>query len=81
MYWHSPVGLRGPVTRARTWWNVSVVKLNTAEDSSQAANTAVIDEDIRADLVARVRQEIAEGRYDTAEKWDAALDRLMARMA
>ena len=65
MYWHSPVGLRGPVRRAQTWWNDSVV----------------IVEDIRADLVARVRQEIAEGRYDTDEKWDAALDRLMARIA
>jgi hypothetical protein len=34
----------------------------------------------RADLVARVRQEIAEGRYDTPDKWDAALDRLMSRL-
>jgi hypothetical protein len=71
MYWHSPVGLRGPVTRARPWWN----------DPAVEWNTAVVDEEIRADLVARIRQEIAEGRYDTAEKWDAALDRLLARMA
>ena len=52
-----------------------------ADVSSQAGNTAVADEEIRADLVARVRQEIAEGRYDTPEKWDAALDRLLAHMA
>ena len=25
MYWHSPVGLRGPVTRAHTWWNFPAV--------------------------------------------------------
>ena len=68
MYWQPPVGLRGPVTYARAWWNVP------------AGNTAVLDEEIRTDLVARVRREIAEGRYDTAEKWDAALDRLMARI-
>jgi hypothetical protein len=74
MYWHTPVGLRGPVTHAREWWNATDV-------SSQAGSTAVADEEIRADLVARVRQEIAEGRYDTAEKWDAALDRLLSRMA
>jgi hypothetical protein len=27
-------------------------------------------------LVARVRHEIAAGTYDTAERWEAALDRL-----
>ncbi len=70
MYWHSPVGLRGPVTRARAWWNVPAVKRNTAD----------VGEEIRADLVARIRQEIAEGRYDTDEKWDAAVERLLARM-
>ena len=81
MYWHSPVGLRGPVTRARTWWNIQAAERNTADSASRVGETAVVDEEIRADLVARVRQEIAEGRYDTAEKWDAALDRLLARMA
>jgi hypothetical protein len=70
MYWHSPVGLRGPVTRARTWWNVPAAERNTAD----------VGEEIRADLVARIRQEIAEGRYDTDEKWDAAVERLLARM-
>jgi hypothetical protein len=33
-------------------------------------------DDIRHDLVARVRQEIAAGTYETPEKWQAALDRL-----
>jgi Anti-sigma-28 factor, FlgM len=75
MYWHSPVGLRGPATRARTWWNIQ------ADGAPRVGNTAVVVEEIRADLVARIRQEIAEGRYDTADKWDVALDRLMARMA
>jgi negative regulator of flagellin synthesis FlgM len=74
MYWHTPVGLRGPVTHARAWWNAG-------DASAHAGSTAVADEEIRADLVARIRQEIAEGRYDTAEKWDAALDRLLTRMA
>jgi len=34
---------------------------------------------IRADLVARVRREIAAGAYDTPEKFAAALGRLAAR--
>jgi hypothetical protein len=34
----------------------------------------------RPGLVARVRREIAAGTYDTPEKWDAALDRLLKRL-
>jgi hypothetical protein len=33
-------------------------------------------EEFRHDLVARVRRQIADGVYDTPEKWEAALDRL-----
>ncbi|HKB04385.1 MAG TPA: flagellar biosynthesis anti-sigma factor FlgM [Gemmataceae bacterium] len=32
--------------------------------------------DVRQELVARVRQEIRAGTYDTPEKFEAALDRL-----
>ena len=39
-----------------------------------AAHTTA--EPIRHALVARVRQEIAAGVYDTPEKWEAALDNL-----
>jgi len=35
---------------------------------------------IRTDLVARVRREIAEGTYDTPEKLDLALERLLDRL-
>jgi len=37
-------------------------------------------EEIRHELVARVRREIAEGVYETPEKWQAALDRLAERL-
>jgi hypothetical protein len=33
-------------------------------------------EEIRHDLVERIRQEIAAGVYDTPHKWEEALDRL-----
>ena len=36
--------------------------------------------EIRAELVARVRREIATGTYDTPEKWEAALGRLLQRL-
>jgi hypothetical protein len=34
------------------------------------------ESEIRQELVARVRQEIRDGTYDTPEKFQAALDRL-----
>lgn len=36
--------------------------------------------EVREDLVARVRQEIQKGTYDTPEKLEAALDRLADRL-
>lgn len=35
---------------------------------------------IRADLVERVRKEIEDGTYETTEKWEAALDRLLENL-
>ena len=32
------------------------------------------------ELVERIRREIAAGTYDTQEKWEAALDRLLDRL-
>jgi hypothetical protein len=36
--------------------------------------------EVRHDLIARVRKEIAAGTYDTEEKWEVALDRLCRRL-
>ncbi len=35
---------------------------------------------IRAELVERDRREIAAGTYETPEKWEAALERLLDRL-
>jgi hypothetical protein len=72
MYRHSPTCLDGPHSKNRLAW------LSLAyEDSS---DTTPAEEDIRTDLVERVRREIAAGTYDTPEKWNAALDRLWDRL-
>ena len=42
-----------------------------------AAAAEVADGEIRTDLVARVRGEISAGSYETADKLDGALDRLL----
>ena len=36
--------------------------------------------EVRQELVARIRQEIQAGTYDTAEKFEAALERLTAQL-
>ena len=71
MYRHGPTCLAGPVTLARPVWGEAFAEPRTDEvDSSK----------IRADLVARVRREIAAGTYDTPEKLVLALDRLLANL-
>ncbi len=72
MYRHTPVPLRGPFTRSRACWKFP-------PPAAEPAGLAVAVEEIRFELVERVRRAIAEGTYDTPEKWDAALRRLFAR--
>lgn len=60
MHQHGPTCLLGPVSRTRRGW----------------PRDARASRPFRAELVARVRREIAAGTYDTPERWEAALDRL-----
>ena len=48
-----------------------------AAEGGAAETGAAESGEIRSDLVARVRGEIASGTYETPEKLDAALDRLL----
>ncbi|MFN4260371.1 MAG: flagellar biosynthesis anti-sigma factor FlgM [Gemmataceae bacterium] len=83
MHQHAPSTLTGPITWERPWWprhEDSTTQALLEVDVENAADPGIVpdleDPDIRADLVRRVRQEIAEGTYDTPDKWDKALDRL-----
>ena len=49
--------------------------------AAEAVIKAVENGEIRSDLVARVRSEIAAGAYETPEKLDAALDRLLDELS
>ena len=71
MHAHGPSCLPGPITRDPDWWSVP------AGDDSLAPTDAG---PIRQPLVERVRREIAEGTYDTPEKFEAALERLLRRL-
>jgi hypothetical protein len=71
---HGPTCLDGPVTKDRNWWAAPLPERAAADEQP------VMDTDIRSDLVRRVRAEIAAGTYDTPEKWELALDRLLDRL-
>ncbi len=76
---HGPHQLQGPhwqrpVSRTAEAGPVDQVDISpAAEAAAQASETG----DFRADLVARVRNEIAAGTYETPAKIDAALERLL----
>ena len=78
MFRHGATCLAGPVSKGRVWWISSIVEVETTQDTAKAAN--VPEEEIRHDLVDRVRREIAEGIYDTSDKWEIALERLLNRV-
>jgi hypothetical protein len=76
MYWHVPTGLRGPVSRTRRAWKLHP----TAPVRRPRRRSTTPFSDVRHGLVARVRQELSEGRYDTPQRWEAALEALFSRL-
>jgi hypothetical protein len=68
MFQHGPSPLPGPVSRG--WPSAS----------ARPADDAREDRPIRTELVERVRREIAAGTYDTEEKFEKALDKLLQRL-
>jgi negative regulator of flagellin synthesis FlgM len=85
---HGPHSLQGPYSArsnaARP--NFSVNGTGDQLDISAAAQAAIdavdqAEDGFRADLVARVKNEIAAGTYETAEKLDSALSRLLDDIA
>jgi hypothetical protein len=66
MFQHGPTCLQGPRSLERSEW--------------QHEHEHQDDVTFRADLVARIRREIAEGIYETPEKLEIALERLLDRL-
>ena len=81
------------IRRTTTIQNTKAVQLKTNNNTSQvsAGNAVPVDQleisaeaqalqstgGIRSERVAEVREQIAAGRYETAEKLDAAVERLL----
>lgn len=87
MHQHRPRSFRGPVRGTETWWRglqpqpESTPTEEKHKKVTKKTTDAENDPQIRKDLVDRVRKEIAAGTYDTQDKWEAALDSLLDRLA
>jgi anti-sigma28 factor (negative regulator of flagellin synthesis) len=81
---HGPQSLQGPhwnraaAPASGTQAAADIVDISAA---AEAAMTAAEGGDIRADLVARVRSQIASGSYDTPDKMAIALDSMFDELA
>lgn len=86
MHQHGANELAGPVRGSAAWWRG--LEAPTADDGEGAPEEEPPARrgrqrkptGIRQELVDRVRKEIAAGTYDTPEKWEATLDRLLNRL-
>ena len=83
MFRHCPRCSQGSVSRTRRW-SFANRALDAGSDSTSEQGSSCgsfpHSSEIRAELVARVRRAIAEGRYETPEKWEAALELLSRRL-
>jgi hypothetical protein len=84
---HGSQRLPGPLRGVPAWWRsqdaTAGAHLSADGTPPTAADTTPGRDDkggIRWELVRRVRREIAAGAYDTPERWEAALDRLLDQL-
>jgi hypothetical protein len=83
MYTHGPSCLNGPVSRRRPWWAGERKQPNSQSPPAdgEKEDPTPAEPPFRADLVERIRREIAAGNYETPEKWEEALRNLWRRLA
>lgn len=88
MHRHGPDPLPGPLRGTPAWWHgrkdddpPTPNTMPTSSPTPEPAKRTRKPRKIRTELVERVRREIAAGTYETPEKFQAALDRLLGRMA
>ena len=78
MYRHYPTCPQQVENEAR--WLAFATPEDANQETALRPEAESADHDVRHDLVARVRREIADGMYDTEERWEAALDHLSVRL-
>ena len=68
------------LAQALRWLAVSAPDAVEEPTTTPAEEDRTGDVPLRQDLIERVRRDIARGNYDTPEKWEQALDRLINDM-
>jgi hypothetical protein len=84
MHEHGPDELVGPLRGTRAWWDGMGAPPDpvgegpqTPQKPQKRRRNRKDSAPMRMDLVEKIRKEIAAGTYDTQEKWEAALDRML----
>ena len=77
---HGSMGRKGLVQNSLVWESKDGSRSARSREAIGGTDVAALEGGIRVGLVARVRKEIADGTYDTPEKLEAALDRLIGRL-
>jgi hypothetical protein len=84
MHEHGPDELIGPIRGTTAWWRGMAAEPAQEDEGPPAKRKPkkkrADAKPIRTELVARIRKEIADGTYDTQEKWEAALERMLDRL-
>jgi len=80
MQTHGPGCLPGPISRGRSCWKSPSSSAPGQGSSPSGGARPPEGAPIRRELVERVRKEIEAGVYDTPEKFDIALERLLRRL-
>jgi hypothetical protein len=83
MHIHPAKALHGPVSGARFWWRQRDNSRSPIRPKAEERPRAPKEDDdptFRADLVARIRRQIAEGTYGTEEQLEKALEKLFDRL-
>lgn len=76
MHNHGPSCLKGPTLRHGGWPLLACPGPCSLPPKSFFSETATEEAPIRLELVNQIRRQLAEGTYDTPERWEMALERL-----
>src|SRR5262249_24099920 len=79
MHRHQANCLRGPISQARGIWSQPDEGCKAADLDSPESSLPT-GTDIRWELVDRIGREIADGTYDTPEKLQQALERMLEEL-
>ncbi len=80
MHTHGPGCLHGPLSGGQKWWQAPASAREAEPLPPDQPRRRPADAPIRKDLVERVRREIEAGTYDTPEKFQAALEKMLRRL-